>query len=262
MEDEFDCSVIITTIGRPSIRETLASIKAQHIRVKEIIVVVENRAYSHIKNELLNEEIKIVVNKTGGAAAGRNLGARIAHSRWLIFIDDDDEFLDFAFLSFKQFSDRGEGSEQTHPWLGVFQGFLVKGRNIELKYESDIDQNRLTKLLLPLSLRSMKVGFFIGAIIVEREVFSTIKFPEELTVKEDFAWILLCHSNNVVIRFEKGAVVQVNRDQIKSVNSETIVVLAKFLKFLRSINWSYSLRYLFGIGLRIQLSRIVFLWQR
>lgn len=101
---DVDISVIVPTRGtRPALlHEALVSIAAQTRAPSEVLVVVdgpEDRARL-LMGSLVQSPVPCRVASTGapglkgyGVSAARNLGARIASSRWLAFLDDDDRWM-------------------------------------------------------------------------------------------------------------------------------------------------------------------------
>jgi glycosyltransferase involved in cell wall biosynthesis len=90
-------SAIITTNNRPELfKRSLASIINQTIPPSEIIVVEDGGDYyvEEWLNNSLSNDIIFIRHKTNlGLAAARNSGLKIAKSKLIAFMDDDDEWL-------------------------------------------------------------------------------------------------------------------------------------------------------------------------
>jgi glycosyltransferase involved in cell wall biosynthesis len=74
------------------IGEAIESVLAQGSNVAELIVVDDGSTDETpiIVNSFGEEKIRLVVNERSGVSAARNLGARLSHGRWLMFLDADD----------------------------------------------------------------------------------------------------------------------------------------------------------------------------
>ncbi|WP_082929423.1 HAD-IIIA family hydrolase [Mycobacterium sp. 852013-51886_SCH5428379] len=85
-----DYTIVIPTIGRPSMHRLLAEIAGQDGPKPASVLVVDDRA--HPEPPLMTDEpLSITVLRSGGRgpAAARNVGWRAATTRWVAFLDDD-----------------------------------------------------------------------------------------------------------------------------------------------------------------------------
>lgn len=88
-------SIIVRTIGRPSLRLALLSLKSQTLKDFEVIIVEDGEAVS--KDGIFEEfpDLNIsycATNKKIGRIKAGNIGLKKAKGEYLIFLDDDDEF--------------------------------------------------------------------------------------------------------------------------------------------------------------------------
>jgi histidinol-phosphate phosphatase family protein len=84
-------SVVVPTIGRPSLRVLLDSLAAQSPEPLEV-VVVDDRAPAGDQAPLdVPPGLRVRVLRSGGRgpAAARNLGLRATSAEWVVFLDDD-----------------------------------------------------------------------------------------------------------------------------------------------------------------------------
>ena len=85
-------SVVIATVGRPSLLDTAKAVLAQTHRNLELIVV-DNRpqrgAATALVAELDDPRLRVVEEPVPGVSAARNRGAWHAHGRLVAFTDDD-----------------------------------------------------------------------------------------------------------------------------------------------------------------------------
>jgi glycosyltransferase involved in cell wall biosynthesis len=78
--------------GAAYIRETIDSALAQGTRVTEIIVIDDGSTddTASIVRSIRDVRVRLIANDSAGVSAARNLGARTARGRWLLFLDADD----------------------------------------------------------------------------------------------------------------------------------------------------------------------------
>lgn len=86
-------SVVVPTVGRPSLRRLLESLAAARGPAPDEIVVVDDRARAAGPLDLPDGPVPVRVITSGGRgpAAARNCGWRSARSGWIAFLDDDVE---------------------------------------------------------------------------------------------------------------------------------------------------------------------------
>ncbi|HRV17841.1 MAG TPA: glycosyltransferase family A protein [Myxococcota bacterium] len=101
-------SIIIPTIGRPTLRRTLESIKAQQlIDGDEVILVQDGPADESVKNLLTEYQLPGWYDATGkqshdAGATPRNYAMPRAKGKLLLFMDDDDRYLPNAFQEIRK----------------------------------------------------------------------------------------------------------------------------------------------------------------
>jgi histidinol-phosphate phosphatase family protein len=90
-ESTVDYGVVVPTIGRPSIRETLAALADATGPVPQEVVVVDDRPNPSGSLDLPPTPWPLQVVRSGGRgpAAARNTGWRVTASDWVVFLDDD-----------------------------------------------------------------------------------------------------------------------------------------------------------------------------
>lgn len=87
-------SVIVPTVGRPSVENAVASISSQTNVETEPIVVLDNpKEESFVRALLANLHCKILVTDRQGAAAARNKGLAAATGEYIGYLDDDDTWM-------------------------------------------------------------------------------------------------------------------------------------------------------------------------
>ncbi|QOC90138.1 glycosyltransferase family 2 protein [Micromonospora craniellae] len=89
-------SVVIPTIGRPSLRRAVQSALGQTRPPHEVLVVFDGQARDHAarwRDRWPDAPVRIVVADGGGPTATRTAGVRAATGTLIGFLDDDDEWL-------------------------------------------------------------------------------------------------------------------------------------------------------------------------
>src|SRR4051812_46882121 len=85
------CTVVVPTIGRPSLAMLLDALSAASgPRPAELLVVDDRPAGEplHVQRDGL-PPVRVVRTGGGGPARARNLGWRTARTEWIAFLDDD-----------------------------------------------------------------------------------------------------------------------------------------------------------------------------
>lgn len=85
-----DWSVVVPTVGRPSLDRLLRSLDAQ-AAVPALVVVVDDRPLdvAPLAVPALRAPVRVVRSGGRGPAAARNAGWRTARTPWVVFLDDD-----------------------------------------------------------------------------------------------------------------------------------------------------------------------------
>ncbi|MEV4461085.1 glycosyltransferase [Microbispora sp. NPDC049633] len=81
-------TVVIPTIGRPSLAATLAALGPVHGRGPEVIVV-DDRPGESPEPLPVPDRVRVLRSGGRGPAAARNAGWRAATTPWVVFLDDD-----------------------------------------------------------------------------------------------------------------------------------------------------------------------------
>ena len=180
-------SIVIPTRNRAALlRATLACVRAQTWRDREVIVVDE--ASGDGTPAMLDRdfpEVRIVRNREPqGPGAARNIGAAAANGDWLFFWDDDD-LMHPGHLEALVVASRAAppGSLVS----GRARAFAVAGATavfspVMCAAQERTDAETLSDFFEPLRQRSIAHS----TILWPRRLFATIKWDEELLFYEDF----------------------------------------------------------------------------
>jgi glycosyltransferase involved in cell wall biosynthesis len=89
-------TIIIPTHNRPALlQRTLRSLIAQTYRNFTVVIVDDSATYIPPYEELLllkGQYVYIIRSGNEGPAESRNMGVSIAHSKYILFLDDDDTY--------------------------------------------------------------------------------------------------------------------------------------------------------------------------
>jgi GT2 family glycosyltransferase len=140
-------SVIIPHYNRPDpLRETIVSLGEQTLSHIEFeVIVVDDGSDPDIVNAInsldLPGDFRVLLQNNIGAAAARNLGAREAQGKFLLFLDSDmiaeRDLLEQHILSHQRYQralivgNRLERVDQVSPWLSKSDGYPITDPRIK-----------------------------------------------------------------------------------------------------------------------------------
>lgn len=105
----FDLSIIIPTYKRPELlKRALESIFRQNTDNIQVIVIDDCEEYSGfpvVKNFSVNYYCKSNIQK--GLSSSRNIGLNLSLGKYIVFLDDDDFFVDGSLDSFRRQIQKG-----------------------------------------------------------------------------------------------------------------------------------------------------------
>jgi HAD superfamily hydrolase (TIGR01662 family) len=91
--DTLATTVVIPSVGRPSLRALLAALTTSSGPRPEAVIVVDDRSVDLSLEETLADidlpTLRVVRSGGGGPAKARNLGWRLSRTPWVSFLDDD-----------------------------------------------------------------------------------------------------------------------------------------------------------------------------
>lgn len=183
-------SVVIPSIGRPTLERALSSATQQLPRPSEVIVIfnarepLEGSRVSHL--EFLAGDIPLKVSRLpplSGPSISRNLGAWQATGEYVAFLDDDDEY------GLGYFEAMGRAIADHHPDV-LYAAKLWRDSAGQVVRELRLSATPPT-LWLDKSFRHENIGFGGTNLVVRREAFFELGgFPVELPSGEDRAFAM------------------------------------------------------------------------
>lgn len=260
-------SVIIPTYNYGNyIKKTLLSIIRQNYFADEIIVIDDGSTDStktivdSFRSSHLSHNILYFYQKNKGVSSARNLGYVKSSSKYLMFLDSDDELLPNAFDSIDNSIKAHRNADM------IFFGYLsISHKNVikeRLPKQLNNDRNENVVKLLEGGM----VGLRSSSTILNRNVMKLIKYPENVHVGEDTLFFAKIFYNfdcasipNVIVQMPRhsGSLrdnYQRNLDSGTNGINELFNLLPRSRKAIRLNKHMLSRRYL-------QLGRLAYLQQ-
>lgn len=158
------CSVIIPTIGRPSLSRAVQSALQQAFSEApfEVIVVNDSGTPLPYRPWQESEQVSIVSTNRRERSFARNCGAAVARGDYFYFLDDDDWLLPAALSSFWELA----RSAPQAAWL--HGGIRIVGENDQLLAErnSQLQGNCLAQLMggawIPIQASMVRADYFFA----------------------------------------------------------------------------------------------------
>jgi glycosyltransferase involved in cell wall biosynthesis len=157
------CSIIIPTIGRPSLEKTLKSAVDQTISSNNFEIIVVNDSGTPLKNTNWDTQVQSQIINTNKheRSIARNTGAAVARGKYLLFLDDDDSLYPNALQNFQQLIDTTEAA-----WLyGSTQVVNRSGQPL-LKLHHQLNGNCFVQVLagewIPLQASLIRADAFFA----------------------------------------------------------------------------------------------------
>lgn len=176
----FEISVIIRSMSRPWLAEALASAASQNIAGLEI-VVVDAVGSNHVPLPQLRTDALVRMVSKGrplSRAAAANFGIDLSQGKSLIFLDDDDLFLEGHLATLKQALESHPEAVASHTGVRVVD---AAGHEIDVYNKPYDPSEALSHNVLPMH-----------AVLFRREVTRDCRFDESLEVYEDWDfWLQL-----------------------------------------------------------------------
>jgi len=170
---------------------------AQTIESLEVLVVIDgpDPETASALAGIADPRVRILARERScGASAARNHGAKLARGEWVAFLDDDDEWLPSKLE--RQLAAAAADAPSTSPRL-ITSCCLAKSPLHEYRWPRRVPRpgEPLGDYLFRRhSLGQGDAGIQTSTIMVERAVFAQALFDEELRVHEDWEWMLRAQS--------------------------------------------------------------------
>ena len=190
-------SVIIPVFNRlKSIPRSINSVINQTYPVNEIIVVDDGSndgTYDMIKENF--PQAILIYQENRGVSSARNIGIQAANSKWIAFLDSDDEWMPNKIEEQISFFIKNPLFKVCHTdEIWIRNGVRVNQMKKHRKYGGEI-----YKKCLPLCVISP------SSIIIHKDIFNDVGFfDENLPVCEDYdLWLRICSKYKVLYLDQK-----------------------------------------------------------
>ena len=250
MKYEYDISILIPSLGRPTLKKVIDQIIQDKgsFRLQIIIIADGNEAFERIKKfSFLNREISLILNtQTKGVSGSLNLGLKHASGEYLMIFSDDDEWLS-GKISTSIESIKGKKNTCI-----CFQVETLGKKGLTKVRPSFIPKSPIDPLLYCYgdtpyinNPNYLSLTSFIAPIGV-KEYF----FPEDLTSREDIVWLQTLYRNGFDIIVAQGICAKVEIGYGRTLKRDSDTELARWLSWLEQNSLDLQANFLFCHFLR------------
>lgn len=229
-----DITAVIPTSGRPSLRRAVSSVLRQTQASVPLVVLDDPDALSVVRRRLDGLDYGLVLTAgRQGAAAARNLGARLAETPYVAFLDDDDEWL--AEKSRLQQSDAGAETVVSSRAMLVGSTSRIVPEQI---YHSRTTAETLADYVLDRSTIRLRRHFIqTSSLFCTRQAVMEVPWAEALPRHQDWDWLIRLESAGLSIRQRSDVLVRVFQGSQGSIS--------------RSPDWQASRAWIDSLGERV-----------
>lgn len=177
-------SIIIPSFNRKyEVIKTVNQLKKQTYHDYEIIVV-DDCSTDKLVQEYFNTSVTIITNTTNkGAAISRNIGVVNAKGKWIVFLDDDDEFLANKLNVLSTVIDKNPDRNF------IYHKALIRMINESIEYETKPESN-IEQLTFENMLLSNQVGG-TSVFAIKKQLFEKVNgFDSKLSALEDYEFLI------------------------------------------------------------------------
>ena len=223
-------SVVIPTIGRNTLENSINSIIRQSYINMEIIIVDD----SDNQNIVVSGHTFLRTGGSKGPGYARNLGVEFASGNFIAFLDDDDVWKkDKILLQILEMQGKN---------LDVLLSAAEVNGEVRPLPESILQMGRDPLELLYLKPHILKSRAYLptASYIVKTKVFEIIKFSEDLIDRENLLFLSECFSSGLQLSQNPTALIEVNYKKTKSLSRMSLESEKKWHQFLLSKNKIYA----------------------
>lgn len=203
--DNIFFSVVITLYNKErAIKETIQSVLDQTYNNFELIIIDDGSTdcSSSVAKSFVDSRIKYVYKENGGVSSARNLGAKVASSNYLIYLDGDDLLYSDTLSNFAAVIDK-------YPEVNLIAAKLVRKTEKGLvnpsstNYEGLVNQNKKMRWYY-----SRMIDGGIGRTLYDRRLVLKYPFDERCSRWEDVVAITKWINESKVYILNKNALLE------------------------------------------------------
>lgn len=227
MKEKDLISIIIPVYnGENYIKKCIKSVLEQTYSDIEVIIIDDGSSDNTKKvctSFLDDNRVRYYYQDNAGLSSARNKGIKMAHGKWIMFVDSDDwvspYFCEFSVASVKK----------TNAELGLFKYTVVRS---DTPNELNQDINKVTKIrpiteteALALIIDDNKVGNYAWNKIYKYSLFDNLKFPVNKKFEDlGLMYKIIDHARNYVY-VDKSLYFYVQRNDslMHSLNEQDII---------------------------------------
>lgn len=218
---EFDLTVVIPTIGRESLVNAVDSIVEPELSVQVIVVTDKIQDLSLVFEMLSGREVVIVRGPDLGAPGARNEGIRLASSKYISFLDDDDLWM--PTKATKQIREIEMSGDSQNAFSVV--GIMFHSRTGQVRASSSeiFHPKKTTLANFIVARKKLLYGgspFCTPSILMSASFRDTIKFKESTSIHDDWDFMIRLAglSNTRVVQLQEK-LVRVNQGSPNSISA-------------------------------------------
>lgn len=226
-----DITAVIPTSGRPTLRRAVRSVLRQTRPTAPLVVLDDPEALSTVRRRLDGLDYGLVLTAgRRGAAEARNLGARLAETPYVAFLDDDDEWL--SDKSRLQVPDAGDGTVASCRAMLVGSTSRIVPEQV---YRSRTTAGTLADYVLDRSTVRLSRHFMqTSSLVCTRQAVIDVPWAQALPRHQDWDWLIRLETAGFSIRQRSDVLVRVFQGSHGSVS--------------RSSDWKASRAWLESLG--------------
>jgi glycosyltransferase involved in cell wall biosynthesis len=247
---KFDVSVIIPTLGRPTLKGVIDQIMSDKGSTRlEILVVADgNEALRkvHELNFCLEDVTILLNNRTSGVSGSLNTGLIHASAKYLMFFSDDDDWKPGKFAKCLSNIERKENA------CFFSQVEIIDNRGNSTIRPIKITADPINPLLyLYQTNPALRNPAYLSLTSFIAPIGATeCLFPEVLKSREDIAWLHSLYESGLDIFITEGVCARVNIGYARTVDRDNSHELGSWLDWLQANYPSVQANFLYCHFLR------------